>query len=348
MLKEPPGEATPLAGGSSETEDKAFFSTSTGAEIFVTGTLCALSTWFSFVILDSQGMLWTRDGMHVVLPLACVSASVKVACSVHTLAALLRQRSGAGKSCRPCTLKECTLKVVLRLCSHIAASVTLGLVFFWLALTIARELNPYAREGVDSRLWSREGAAAAGEPVSAIPAGGGGSDGGVARASGTDGGASWMEKKLKRAVEEAQEGGVVTSGEADVGEERPRARGLELVVHSDHRRRVQRVLPLQVLQKVGQQLVRLVLARGLQQRREDAAHVGLRDVRLGGLHRRRGRDKALSGDAPVVGGRRPRQGIRCSSRDAAWAMGIVVCRVLYALCLCCLCWVCSYTKILGN
>ena len=62
----------------------------------------------------------------------------------------------------------------------------------------AKELNPYARDGVDSAQWSREGAGLAGSEV------------GVAqrlRAAGSDGGASWEYKRILRAVEESAASG---------------------------------------------------------------------------------------------------------------------------------------------
>ena len=66
---------------------------------------------------------------------------------------------------------------------------------------VARELNPYAREGVSIDKWSAEGA---GVDVSKTMTSQGTSQRG---AEGTDGGASWQEKKLRRAVEEAESSG---------------------------------------------------------------------------------------------------------------------------------------------
>ena len=57
---------------------------------------------------------------------------------------------------------------------------------------VVRELNPYARDGVDSNEWTASASGmtsvAGARPV---------------LAAGTDGGASWEEKRMRRAVEEA-------------------------------------------------------------------------------------------------------------------------------------------------
>ena len=61
---------------------------------------------------------------------------------------------------------------------------------------VARELNPYARDGVDSSQWSAKGAGLEDAPQAA-----------AIRPTGTDGGQSWQAKKLRRAVEEAESSG---------------------------------------------------------------------------------------------------------------------------------------------
>ena len=61
---------------------------------------------------------------------------------------------------------------------------------------ISRELNPYARDGTEIDQWTARALGRQEEaPVAAV------------RAAGTDGGTSWQQKKLKRAVEEARETG---------------------------------------------------------------------------------------------------------------------------------------------
>jgi hypothetical protein len=54
----------------------------------------------------------------------------------------------------------------------------------------------WQRDGVDSNLWTAAEAGVEGAPAAA-----------AVLAAGTDGGASWQEKKMRRAVEEAQSSG---------------------------------------------------------------------------------------------------------------------------------------------
>ena len=83
---------------------------------------------------------------------------------------------------------------------------------------IARELNPYADAAKDSSQWTRDGVARFSHAANGGDgSGGGGSSGGgggapvgaaaVSRPAGTDGGASWRQKQLLRAVEHAQSSG---------------------------------------------------------------------------------------------------------------------------------------------
>ena len=73
---------------------------------------------------------------------------------------------------------------------------------------LARELNPYASGDKDSSAWTRDGVAC----FSHASLGGSSASSGAAptpatRAVGTDGGASWKQKQLLRAVEHARESG---------------------------------------------------------------------------------------------------------------------------------------------